>query len=124
MNATVTKSIRLSQDESQELRQISAESLVSEAALMKKWVLEGIRSEKLERAIRAYQKRLVTLGEGAAMADVSYNRFMREIEARNIVILDSKEHFRESLLFLADSFDAPELRTAVEKIMAKEAQSV
>ncbi|MFZ4664706.1 MAG: hypothetical protein ACOYNY_47380 [Caldilineaceae bacterium] len=119
MNATITKSIRLSQDESRELHQLSETSLLSEAALMKKWILEGMKVEKLERAIQAYQKRQTDLRGGAAMAGISYNRFMREIEARNIVILDNGEHFYDSLLFLADSFDAPELRHAVEEILAK-----
>jgi predicted HTH domain antitoxin len=119
MNATITKSIRLSQDESRELHQLSETSLLSEAALMKKWILEGMKMEKLERAIQAYQKRQTDLRGGAAMAGISYNRFMREIEARNIVILDNGEHFYDSLLFLADSFDAPELRHAVEEILAK-----
>ena len=86
---------------------------------MKKWILEGMKVEKLERAIQAYQKRQTDLRGGAAMAGISYNRFMREIEARNIVILDNGEHFYDSLLFLADSFDAPELRHAVEEILAK-----
>jgi predicted HTH domain antitoxin len=120
MSAIVTKSIRLSQAESQELHQMSATSLISESALMKKWILEGLKAEKLERAIQAYQKRQTDLRGGAAMANVSYNRFMREVEARNIIILDNdSHHFHESLLFLADSFDAPELRRAVEEIMAE-----
>lgn len=120
MSATVTKSIRLSQDESQELSHLSETSLISEAALMKKWILDGMKSEKLERAIQAYQKRQTDLRGGAAMAGVSYNRFMREIEARNIVILDHGQHFFDSLLFLAESFEVPELRRTVEGIMAKD----
>ncbi len=119
MSTTITKSIRLSQDESQTLHELSTTSLISEAALMKKWILEGMKAEKLERAIQAYQKRQTDLRGGAAMAGVSFNRFMREIEARNIVILDNGPHFFDSLLFLADSFDAPELRRAVEAVMAK-----
>lgn len=86
---------------------------------MKKWILEGIKAEKLERAIQAYQKRQTDLRGGAAMAGISYNRFMHEIEARNIVILDNGEHFYDSLLFLADSFDLPDLRRSVEEVIAE-----
>ncbi len=56
----ITKSVRLSPDESQELSALSKQSLMSETALMKKWITEGIKAEKLERAIQAYQKRQVT----------------------------------------------------------------
>lgn len=116
----ITKSVRLTPDESRELSALSKQSAVSETALMKKWVTEGIKAEKLERAIQAYQKRLVSLGEGAAMANISYNRFTREIESRNIIVLDDDGHFYDRLLSLADAFDVPNLRKAVEKVMAKE----
>ena len=123
-SATITKSVRLSPNESQELSDLSKLYETSETALMKKWIAEGIKAEKIERATRAYQKRQVDLRAGAAMAGVSYNRFMREVEARNIVILDDDGHFLDRLLFLADAFDAPNLREAVETIKAKESQRV
>jgi len=115
----ITKSVRLSPDESQELSALSKQNMMSETALMKKWITEGIKTEKLERAIQAYQKRQVSLGVGAVMAGVSYNRFMHEIEARNIVILDDDGHFLDRMLSLADSFDLPDLRRAVEEVMVE-----
>ena len=118
--ATITKSVRLSPTESQELAALSQQNAVSETALMKKWITEGLKAEKLDRAILAYQKRQVDLRSGAIMAGVSYNRFMREVESRNIIILDDDGHFFDRLLFLADSFSVPELRRAVEEIMAKD----
>ncbi|MEM7538730.1 MAG: hypothetical protein AAF639_41595, partial [Chloroflexota bacterium] len=83
--ATITKSIRLSDMEANELGILSKQTALSEAALMKKWVLEGIRIEKLERAIQSYMKGTVDLRSGAIMAGVSYNHFMYEVESRNIV---------------------------------------
>ncbi len=53
------------------------------------------------------------------MSGVSYNRFMHEIEARNIVILDDDGHFLDRMLSLADSFELPDLRRAVEEVMAE-----
>ena len=76
----------------------------------------GDQSEKLEMAILAYSRQQVDLRAGAAIAGISYNRFMRELEKRNIIILDDP-HFLEELLLLSDTFDLPELRRAAEKTL-------
>ncbi len=115
----ITKSIRLAPNEAKELGQLSEKTALSEAALMKKWVLEGIRAEKLEQAVQAYMRRKVDLRAGAAMAGVSYHRFMREIEERNIVILEETGFF-ERLEFLADAFNDEQLRKAVQAVRAAE----
>ena len=60
---------------------------------------------------------------GAAIAGVSYNRFMRELEKRNIIILDDP-HFLEELLSLSDTFDLPELRRAAEKTLGSTERQV
>lgn len=86
--------------------------------LMKKSVLEGIRAEKLERAIQAYMKGNADLRSGASMADMSYNRFMREVQSRNIVILE-EDGFLTRLDFLAEAYDDPALRNAVSHIRAE-----
>ena len=49
------------------------------------------------------------------MAGVSYNRFMREVEERNIVILE-ETGFPEQLEFLADAFNDERLRKAVHEV--------
>lgn len=115
----ITKSIRLAPDEAKELGQLSEKTALSEAALMKKWVIKGIRAEKLEQALLAYMRRQVDLRAGAVMAGVSYNRFMREVEERNIVILE-EAGFLDRLAFLADAFQDHELRKAVHSIRTEE----
>ncbi|MFZ1509730.1 hypothetical protein [Candidatus Amarolinea dominans] len=42
---------------------------------------------RIELAIRRYMQREVDLRSGAALAGVSYNRFLREVQARNVVVL-------------------------------------
>lgn len=116
MTMSITKSIRLSPAESEELAQLSERTALSEAALMKRWIQEGLRAQKLELAIQAYMKRQVSLSSGAAMAGVSYNRFMREVQERNIVILDDEEGFLEGLAFLAEAFDDEVLKRAVAAV--------
>jgi predicted HTH domain antitoxin len=80
---------------------------------LKKWVLEGIRAHKLERAVHAYMERETDLRGGAVMADVSYNRFLHEVQKRNIIILDDPA-FLDRLGELADAFDNESLRQAVD----------
>lgn len=115
---TITKSIRLSPTESAELTRLSEQKALSEAALMKKWIQEGIQTEKLELAVQAYMQRKTDLRGGAAIAGISYNRFMDEVQKRNIIILED-DHFLDNLASLADAFNDETLRKAVEKVRAE-----
>jgi len=54
------------------------------------------------------------------MAGVSYNRFLREVQARNIVILEDNG-FLERLGFLADTFEDEDLRSTIRKVIRAEA---
>ncbi len=121
-SANVTKSVRLRTEESEELARLSQATLVSESALMKQWIQEGIQAKKLDLAIQAYMDRKTDLRGGAIMAGVSYNRFMREVQFRNIVILENDD-FVDQLAFLAETFDSRELRVAVNQVRAMESQS-
>lgn len=111
---TVTKSIRLTPTESEEIAMLSAQSAISEAALMKKWVLDGLQAYKLNLALQAYMDRRIDLRGGAQMAGISYNRFLHEIESRNIVVLDD-EGFLEQLAFLAERFESEPLKRALRE---------
>lgn len=113
--STVTKSIRLTRTEAKELTEMARRAAASESALMKKWILEGIQSQKLERAVQAYMERETDLRGGAAMAGVSFNRFLHEIQKRHIIILED-DHFLDRLAGLADAFDNELLRQAVEQV--------
>jgi hypothetical protein len=116
MNASViTKSIRLTSAEAEELTNVANQSAASESALMKKWILQGIQAHKLERAIQAYMDRETDLRGGAAMAEVSYNRFLRQVQNRNIIILED-EHFLDRLEDLADAFDSETLHQAIDQV--------
>lgn len=111
----VTKSVRLTPEEAEELAQTAEQSVTSEAALTKKWILTGIHKHRLDRAIQAYIQRKVDLRGGAAMAEVSYNRFLREIQDRNIVILEDKS-FLERLYRMGEVFDNEELQAIIRRL--------
>lgn len=116
-----TKSIRLSPAESQEIMFLSDAYSSSEAALMKKWVQDGIRAQKLDLAIQKYMKGETDLRGGAVIAEIPYARFYKEIQSRNIVILD-EEYFLDELEFLADAFENSALHQAVAKARAETAE--
>lgn len=121
-SANVTKSVRLRTEEAEELAGRSQATLVSESALMKQWIQEGIQAKKLDLAIQAYMDRKTDLRGGAVMAGVSYNRFMREVQSRNIVILESND-FLDQLAFLAEIFESRDLRSEVSRIRAMDGQN-
>ncbi len=117
-NTLVTKSVRLTSDEANALTNVAKQKTMTESALMKKWILEGIQTEKLERAIQAYMKRETDLRGGAALAGVSYNRFMKEVQDRNIVILDD-DQFLERLYETAEMFQSHDLMEAIRELEAE-----
>lgn len=112
---TITKSIRLSTDESAEIMRLSTKMGMSEAALMKKWVLDGIRTQNLEVALQAYMQRKTDLRGGAALAGIPYGEFLQEVQARNIVVLEN-DQFLDELEFLANAFADETLQNAVRKV--------
>lgn len=112
---TITKSIRLSSNESDEIARLSTKFGMSEAALMKKWVLDGIRTQNLEIALQAYMQRKTDLRGGAALAGISYNEFLQEVQARNIVVFENPQ-FLDELEFLANAFANETLQKAVQKV--------
>lgn len=110
----------MSHEESQELTRLSMQMAASEAALMRQWIREGLRVQKIELAIRRYMQREVDLRSGAALAGVSYNRFLHEVQARNVVILE-EDGFLDRLAFLAGALGDDTLRAAVERAIAQPA---
>ena len=51
----MTKSIRLTETEAEELAHLVEGTAYAEAALMRQWVLTGMRQFRIVQAIRAYQ---------------------------------------------------------------------
>jgi len=90
----------------------------SETALLRQWIREGLRTQKIELAIRRYMQREVDLRSGAALAGVSYNRFLREVQARSVVVLE-EDGFLDRLAFLAGAVSDDSLQAAVDRAMAQ-----
>lgn len=121
MNAvTVTKSIRLLPEEAQEVARLSEQMAASEATLMKQWIRDGLRAQKIDLALRSYMQRQIDLRGAAVMAGVSYNCFLSEVQAHNIVILP-EDGFVDRMATLADMLHDDNLRSAVEQVNTQEA---
>lgn len=114
--STITKSVRLSPEESEAVAQLSAHTAVTEATLMRKWIQQGIEAQKMELAVQAYMQRQCDVRGGAAMAGAAYNRFLQELQTRHIIILDDDDRFQERLTFLADTFSDELLQRALERL--------
>jgi hypothetical protein len=104
----ITKSIRLDPQESELLARLSKLEGVSEAALMKRFVLDGIARYRLERAVLAYQQGEADLSATARYAGVSVYRMMTELESRDITPPATAQKFREGLQTLIDTFGGSE----------------
>jgi predicted HTH domain antitoxin len=100
------KSVRLTKEEAELLRQISEAELVSEAALMRKFVLEGIRRYCLDLAIKRYQERGLDLSSAAQVAGVSIREFMGEMDRRGVDIYGPEQRLVEGVGALAEVFGA------------------
>ena len=99
----VTKSVRLSRDESALLAEVSAREHLAEGTLLRKWVLEALSRARLDSAIANYSAGEINLGEAAARAGVNMARLLAELDARGVDTI-SPAHFRASLGNLFDTF--------------------
>jgi predicted HTH domain antitoxin len=116
MSATqpVTKSIRLDPVENELLARLSEAEGISEAALMKRFVIDGMARHRLEKAVTAYRHGEADLNAAAQYAGVSIYRMMTELEVRNITPPASAQKFREGLQTLIDTFGgSDELRQVI-----------
>jgi len=112
----VTKSVRLAPEESGVLKRISQAQGVSEAALMRQFVLEGLAHYRLEEAIQAYSRGEIDLSAAARHAGVSVYQMLTEVQRRDVTPPAAREKFLDGLETLARTFGGSEAlaRTIVQ----------
>lgn len=115
-SAVVTKSVRLAPEEGERLKRISKAEGVSEAALMRRFILEGLARYRLEEAIRAYANGEVDLSAAARHAGISVYQMMTELQRRDITPQAARARFLDGLETLAETFGGSEalLRTITQ----------
>jgi predicted HTH domain antitoxin len=102
------KSVRLTKEEAELLRQISEAELISEAALMRKFVLEGLQRYRLDHAIKRYQEGELDLSSAAQVAGLAIREFMGELHRRGVAIYGPEHRLTEGIGALAEVFGASE----------------
>jgi len=117
MAALFTKSIRINDEESEILRQISQKEGVSEAALLRKFVRQGMADHRLQQAITAYEHGEADLSAAAQFAGVSVYRLIAELKRRDIAPPAEAEKFVDGLKTLMETFGGSDaLRQTIEAL--------
>jgi hypothetical protein len=104
MAKLITKSVRLNPAEDEVLKRLSQQEGVSEAALLKRFVRQGMAAQRLEQAIVAYQRGEADLSAAAQFAGVSVYHMMTELRQRDIAPPAEAEKFVDGLKTLVETF--------------------
>jgi hypothetical protein len=102
----VTKSIRLTTEEADDLAQLVTGTAYAEAALLRQWVLAGMQQFRVGEAIRLYQDGHIDIHQAAARARLPIAILLEEMAARNVAILDQPNAFGPGLEALQGTFGA------------------
>jgi hypothetical protein len=104
----VTKSIRLTHEEAEELARLVDETAYAEAALMRQWVLDGMQQFRVREAIRAYQERKVDLRGAAERAQLPMAVLLEEMSELKVAVLEDPNAFGPGLDALRETFGVAE----------------
>jgi len=116
MSVPLTKSIHLTKEEVELVRILAEQEYLSESALLDKLFREGLRNYLKDRAINAYTKGMVSIGEAAQMAQIPYLAFFEELRRRRIAVLDESVNLKAELSDLAEKFANGRLAKVAEDI--------
>ena len=100
----VTKSIRLTTEEADDLAQLVTGTAYAEAALLRQWVLAGMQQFRVVEAIRLYQDGHGDIHQAAARAHLPVAILLEEMAARKVAILDQLDAFGPGLEALRGTF--------------------
>jgi predicted HTH domain antitoxin len=84
MAETVQINLRIDVGLAEELERIAGEESIRRTDIVRKYLIEGVKSWKLERSIRRYQLQQISLERAAIEADLSIYEMMDELRVRGI----------------------------------------
>ncbi|MBS7250965.1 MAG: UPF0175 family protein [Candidatus Freyarchaeota archaeon] len=91
-------STRLEEKDAKILEEIAREENIDKATLIRKWILSKIMGHRLEKAAENYQKGLISVEEGAKMANTTIWKFIEYIREKNIwPPMQTKEELKKEL---------------------------
>lgn len=108
----ITKSLRLSEDELEEVAKICDTEGLSESSLMRRWVQRGIYLYRLDKAVQLYRDSGLSLGQAIDATGVTCQDLLDELARRKVPVLGSIEQLDRSLQTLADVFGNQEMLEA------------
>jgi len=100
----VTKSIRLTPEEAEELGRLVEGTAYAEAALLRQWVLAGMQQFRVAEAIHAYQEGHVSLRGAAERARLPVAMLLEELAVRKVAVLADADAFGPGLEALREAF--------------------
>jgi predicted DNA-binding protein len=100
----VTKSIRLTTEEADDLAQLVTGTAYTEAAILRQWVFAGMEQFRAVEAIRLYQDGSVDIHQAAARARLPVSILLDEMAARKVALLDQPDAFGPGLEALRGAF--------------------
>src|SRR5436305_12953625 len=93
----VTKSIRLTTEEADDLAQLVTGTDYAEAALLRQWVLAGMQQFLVVEVIRLYEDGYVDIHQAAARAHLPVAVLADDMAAREVAILYQRDAFGHGL---------------------------
>lgn len=104
----------MSDQEYEILKSISQEQYLSMDAFMKKLVLQGIDTYRMDKAVNMYKNNEVDLNTAAHISGVSIRKFMTELEKRGVKLNISTGMLKQSLKDLSEMFRDTKLQKAIQ----------
>jgi predicted HTH domain antitoxin len=104
MTKQITKSLRLTAEEARQLAELAADAGLQESALLREWVVHGIRAARIEHAVDVYDRGDADLREAAALASIPIGVMVDELAERHIPLLRDPEIFERELEHLRATF--------------------
>jgi hypothetical protein len=121
--ATTTKSVRLEPEETQALAELAGKLGCSEAALLRRWALEGIRETRIDLAILEFTKGRASVEQAAQASGLERHLFEAELVRRGVfgpgALEESSGEWLRNLGRVAAKLGSPALRDAVREVQAR-----
>src|SRR5262249_48112186 len=100
----VTKSIRLTTEEADDLAHLVTGTAYAEAALLRQWVLVGMQQFRIVEAIRLYQDGHIDIHQAAARARLPIAILLDDLAGRKGAMPDQPDAFGPGLEGLRGAF--------------------
>ncbi len=121
--ATTTKSVRLEPEETEALVELAVRLGCSEAALLRRWALEGIRETRIDLAILEFTKGRASVEQAAQAAGLEQHLFEAELIRRGVfgpgALEESSGEWLRNLGRVAAKLGSPALRDAVTEVLER-----